>query len=111
MRYGHISCVTGCTRDMLSTTDACITWSGLSRSRLWPERLPPNMPSFVELTSLVPATAVRICLLDPVRCWDAYYVFCQYLTGVRMIPIYEDCWYHRACETFSCVNRLWHGSR
>jgi hypothetical protein len=57
------------------------------------------MPSFVELTSLVPAPTAVGMTLDPVRYWDAFYVFYQHLTGMRTMPIYESCWYHRTCDT------------
>jgi hypothetical protein len=107
MRYGYISCVTRCTRDMLlqiqvSHGQACL---GRLNDCLRMCQALLNRPHLYRRLELL------MSILDPVRYENLFYKFFQYLTGMRMFPIYEDCWYHQTDDTPDRVNRLWHEPR
>ena len=107
MRYGYISCVTRCTLDMLlqiqvSHGQACL---GRLNDCLRMCQALLNRPHLYRRLELL------MSILDPVRYENRFYKFFQYLTGMRMFPIYEDCWYHQTDDTPDRVNRLWHEPR
>jgi hypothetical protein len=108
MRYGYISCVTRCTRDMLLQ----IQLSHLGQACLG--RLNDCLricQALLNRPHLYRRLELLMSILDPVRYENLFYKFFQHLTGMRMFPIYEDCWYHQPYDTPDRVNRLWREPR
>jgi hypothetical protein len=108
MRYGYISCVTRCTRDMLLQ----IQLSHLGQACLG--RLNDCLricQALLNRPHLYRRLELLMSILDPVRYENLFYKFFQHLTGMSIFPIYEDCWYHQPYDTPDRVNRLWREPR